>query len=452
MHGRTRTPPLRGVAALGALVLLASCTPTPSPRPNVVLVLVDALRADRLGSYGWPADSSPELDGLARGGVRFDRVLAQSSWTRPSMASMLTSLYPRTLAIRSEREHALGERFTTLAEVLRDAGYATLGATANPNANGVFQFDQGFDTYLDSTVVWAWMPGAEGRLVYRDHPLQDARQVFDAVLERLPAESDRPHYVQVNVMDVHQAFETAGGRAEATRLHPDDPDRPYVLALQRASSAIGDFLRALRARPGWGRTLVVVTSDHGEGLSDHPDVTRSRGHGYLLYGSQLWVPLILSDPGGALPAGRVVHRTVRLLDLMPTILDYAGVEGPPGMQGVSLLPLLDDPDADVGLPERFAVETEFRWARKLGIYAGPWEYIENRDHHRGAPARELQPAGAAENGARTDAAGHHPEVVQRLQRELAEWERAFPPGEPTDIGDALSKDEEDQLRALGYLE
>ncbi|MFT7465403.1 MAG: arylsulfatase A-like enzyme, partial [Pseudohongiellaceae bacterium] len=133
--------------------------PDPNPaeearRPNVVLIIIDTLRADVLSSYGHSADPSPALSRLTADGVQFDSVISQTSWTLPSIGSMLTSQYPRTLGLYAEFDHALPERFVALAEVLNDHGYATFGATANPNINSRAQFDQGFDEYVDSIYVF----------------------------------------------------------------------------------------------------------------------------------------------------------------------------------------------------------------------------------------------------------------------------------------------------------
>ena len=164
------------------------------------------------------------------------------------------------------------------------------------------------------------------------------------------------------------------------------------------------FIRSLEERPEWSNALFVVTSDHGEGLSDHPHVALSHSHGLLLYSSQLLVPLIFYTPSSDLPRGKVIDRPVRLLDLMPTLLDYAGVPLPEGVRGVSLLPLIREEVDDVSLPDRFVVETQFQSADKIGVYAADWEYIENRDGHRGTSPRELQRVGVKEDGVRTNLA------------------------------------------------
>ena len=136
-------------ALLGGLLNCdAGGTPeiAPSPsKPNIVLIIIDTLRADMLGAYGFPLPTSPELDSFSREGVRFSRVVTPNTWTRPSHGALLTSLHPRTLGLYQEKGEILANRFVTLAETLQNDGYFTVGATANPNINSAFNFQQGFD-------------------------------------------------------------------------------------------------------------------------------------------------------------------------------------------------------------------------------------------------------------------------------------------------------------------
>jgi hypothetical protein len=258
--------------------------------------------------------------------------------------------------------------------------------------------------------------------------------------------------VQVNLMDVHEAEDPRLQRPEQAGLFEGAPDRTYLRAVRHVSRQVGDFVATLSRRPGWRNTLFVITSDHGEGLGDHPGVADSAKHGIVLYDSQLQVPLILYHPGGALPEGRVVERPVRLLDLMPTLLEFAGVAGPAGMEGVSLLPLLRGDGGDVALPEVFVAETEFRSARKIAAWSPEWRYIENRDGQRGTPRRELQRPGVPENGFATDQAARFPDVTERLATFLSDWESRHPRAEPRPRGRPLTPEETEQLRSLGYLE
>jgi arylsulfatase A-like enzyme len=421
-------------------------------RPNIVLIIIDTLRADKLGCYGHPLPTSPEIDALAGRGVRFATAIAQSSWTRPSIGSMLTGLHPRTVGIYEEALHALDPGFTTLAEILREQGYATAGATANPNINGSFGFAQGFDHHVDSDVIWAWMPPEPGRLTTNEAPLPTAREVLDRLLEWSASHGEPPFYLQANLMEVHQADRPSVRERLDANLFQGEPGAAYLRAIRLVSAEIGRFVEALSRRAGWGNTLFVITSDHGQGLQDHPGVWLSRGHGRLLYESQVLVPLVLYNPAGGLPEGKVIGDRVRLLDLLPTLLRYAGVPAPDGLEGLSLLPLLGDGGPAVPLPRYFVVETEFKEADKIGAYSPEWKYIENRDGHPGTGPDDLHRFGQREDGLNTSLAGEFPDVVAEHREALREWERGHPKAAPSLQQAGLSPAEREQLKSLGYVD
>ena len=251
-------------------------------------------------------------------------------------------------------------------------------------------------------------------------------------------------------MEVHEALRIRE-RVDQT-LFAGTPNAAYLQALRYTSGEIGRFVEAVSNRPGWDNTLLVITSDHGEGLTDHPDVPMSTGHGWLLYESQLLVPLILHGPAAGLPAGLTIDRPVRLLDLVPTILDLARIPLPDRLQGVSLMPLIRGDHEAITPPDRFFVETEIRDAEKIGVYTTEWKYIENRDGHEGTNPRALQRIGVTENGRLTDVADRFPEVTERLRAALGDWERRHPRVPPVLQGDELSDAEKQQLRWLGYLD
>jgi arylsulfatase A-like enzyme len=145
----------------------------------------------------------------------------------------------------------------------------------------------------------------------------------------------------------------------------------------------------------------------------------------------------------------VIERPVRLLDLAPTLLEFAGVPIPEEMEGVSLLPLLEG--REIELPAVFVVETEYRDMNKIGAYAKEWNYVLSRDRHDGVSPRELQRAGQTENGSRTNLAQRFPRAASQLAAYLERWERAHPKARPTPQRRVLSPEEREQLRALGYL-
>jgi arylsulfatase A-like enzyme len=450
---------LRCLAALCTACALLGCAGG-TTRPNVVLVIIDTLRADKLGAYGFGEATSPAFDALAARGVLFRNVLAASSWTRPSIAALVTGLPPRSLGIFHEYDDALGDRFATLAEVLWAGGYRTLGATANPNINRSYHFDQGFDEYSDSRVIFPWMAPEPGAQSSEHAALPAGRDLYAALLERIAASEHRPFYVQVNVMEVHEhlrmrrrpeLYTQAGGRNAYANLFEGHPNADYLRSVRQATDEVAAFIEAVSALPGGRNTLFIVTSDHGEGLGDHPHVPKAEGHGFVLYESQLRVPLLFYHPARALPQGRVVEHPVQLLDVMPSVLEFVGLEGPAGLEGRSLLPLARG-DTELELPDTYFAETRFQRRDKVAAYTAEWKYIENREPEGWLPPRTLHPAGVQEDGMHTDVADQHPDVVERLAAQLRAWEASHPAAEPTPPAVPPTELEHQQLRDLGYLE
>ncbi len=422
-------------------------------RPNVVLIIIDTLRADKLSCYGFPKDTTPELDALAAQGVRFARVIAQCSWTRPSIGSMLTSRYPRSLGLYKEKDEILNDSFVTMAELLQAHGYGTYGITANPVINSVFNMHQGFDTHVDSDVNFSWMQPEDGKATARNHRLASAQQLFEAVLRHAKASSNKPHYVQINIMEMHEYWRKKHclTRHEFNTLFPDDPNTRYLQALRQVSVDIEAFVQALAALPGWRNTLFVLTSDHGQGLDDHKGIPHSGAHGRILYESQVVVPLILYHPEG-IWGTKVIERPVRLLDIMPTVADLLKISPASSFDGTSLLPLLEADTPPPALPERFITETEFRKFNKIGVYAPEWKYFQNRDGHPGLNPQELQPAGGRERGRRSDQIVRKSRIAAELKRHLNAWEKEHPKAPATRRIEGLSEAEEQQLEAIGYLQ
>lgn len=460
-----RRGPATITLAIGAAAVIAAALSTvvavrSTPRvvrqqwdspPNVVLIIVDTLRQDKLGTYGYPKETSPEIDQLAAEGVRFERVIAQSSWTRPSIGSLLTSHYPRELGIYKERDEILPERFVTLAEVFGEAGYTTLGATANANINASFNFHQGFDHYLDSTVLLRWMGNSGEARAHSEQKLQSARQIFDSLLEQAKERAEPPYYLQANVMEVHEHWDDRLDLSAYEPFFRNQAFSRYLAAIRHVSAEIGRFVEALSALPGFERTIFVILSDHGEGLDDHAPVEDSAGHGLLLYESQLLVPLILYATDGSLARGTVVDAPARLLDVMPTLLDYCGIKHPDGIAGTSMMPAVDG-DGAPELPPHFVAETELRSSKVIGVHGARWEYIEHRQPHAGTDPQELQDNRVRERGGQTNELAARPRESATLRAYLRRWEEAHPKAEPTPPQAPLPQLEEEQLRALGYLD
>jgi arylsulfatase A-like enzyme len=254
-------------------------------------------------------------------------------------------------------------------------------------------------------------------------------------------------------MEVHEARLLT----ELDRLGPLFANEPlterrrYVQAVRELSGHVGAFVEELAARPGFDDALFAVVSDHGEFLEgEHAHVGDPRTHGFLVYESQARVPWILYSPAGRLPRGRVIDEPVELLDLMPTVLAWAGLEPPAGLAGRSLVPLIEDPAAALERPEFFVVETRFRGAHKIAAFTRDWELVQTSDGHPGVRPLELQPRGL-QDGAATDMSLERPDEADRLSGLLRTWMEAHPEAPATYASTEVPARVARHLGELGYL-
>ena len=375
-----------GTAAAAQIALfLAGCAPAPGTdivpgRTNLLLVVVDTLRADHLGCYGYHQPTSPNIDRLASDGILFKKAISNCSWTRPSMASLLTGSYPRQTGVFKERFDRLPEDVVTLAEMHAAAGYTTCGVTANPNINSAFGFGQGFASWHDSDVGWGWMRGMDemrdaGVRLGAGAELPPAEVVTDRALKLLQGACESPFYLQLLYIDPHTPY-----RPPASFEHPllegaATDSEWYDAEIAYVDREVGRLVDAVRtAHPD---TLIVVTSDHGEGLGDHPEVAGAATHGYTLYDSVLHVPLLFQHP--ALEGGRRVEEMVQLLDLVPTVAELLDLRLDPRVRGRSLVSALHGRPLDAPIDRVFS-ETSFKWVDKVSVREDGLKLVVNRDH------------------------------------------------------------------------
>ncbi|MBN2408498.1 MAG: sulfatase, partial [Candidatus Aminicenantes bacterium] len=391
---------------------------------------------------------------FARNGVLFRSVLAQCSWTRPSVGSILTSLYPRTLGLYTKGDEILADRFETLAEVLQAHRYLTVGITSNPNLNTAYNFQQGFDHYIDSDIVYDWMRPQSGQeKLSTTARMKSAPEVFEIVMDILTREKTRPFFLFAHLNDTHlkMDLEIDPEFRDLFGHYSRENERVYYRKIRQASSDVGRFVNKLLAEPGCENTLVIISADHGEGLFDHPRVPNSTGHGYLLYESHLRVPLIFYHPAGGLGPRRI-DQEVRLIDLLPTILDYVNIpHRPEDIVGRSLRPLLEGTETSVRLPEYFVAETRTAGWNRIAVYSRNWMYIENRDRFPMLNRFELQSRYRKQNGRFSDLISLQPEAAAPLKEFLTRWEKTFPDGEVTRAKEKASRETLEQLRSLGYI-
>jgi arylsulfatase A-like enzyme len=317
-----------GLAALTAAALVLAATTWRSRRPdltarNVVLVIGCTVRADQTTPYGGGAEVTPFLQALARAGARFEDTIAQAPWTQPAVTALLTSRHPMTVGMVSPGTRGVPRRLssavTTLAEHMRASGRLTLGATANPNANAVFGFDQGFDAYFEPSHLW------RGGMVKVDGAV-----LVDEVLHDLEKRGDGPFYLQLLLIDAHRPDTAGDDRARFVEAGTSDGVAGYRAMLHRWDDTIRALHEGLEALGHDERdTLFVVVGDHGEGLST--PVHHGHGHGRFLYESAVHVPWVLAGPG--VKPGQVIEGLSAGIDLVPTLLGLLGSPPDPGAAG-----------------------------------------------------------------------------------------------------------------------
>lgn len=356
-HDRTRRRPWRLLAVAvvasvaASLPLLSACERTaetsPRPRPNLLLITIDTLRADHVGAYGYRLDTTPTIDALAKRGARFADVTVPWPKTWPALAAMVTGKYPATNGIMLRPRRPLPAENVTLAETLRDAGYATGAVVANVNLGRSFGFDQGFDRFVES---WADEALRQlGTASFRNAPglvkrFTNATLVTDQGIGLIDAlRGEQPFFVWLHYIDPHGPYVPppeyarffAGAHAPERVPVADLP--PYQLQVDPATGEVASdlgfyetqydreirylddqiarLLGALEKRGLTRDTVVVLTADHGESLDENRYYLE---HGNVPYQSNAAIPMIVvaSD---RVAAGQVVEEPVGLLDLFPTL-------------------------------------------------------------------------------------------------------------------------------------
>lgn len=420
--------------------------------PNIILISIDSLRADHLHAYGYPRETSPNLDRLAAEGARFETVMSPTSWTLPSHMTLLTSLPPELHGVTTQRLR-LRSDIDTLPARLQRAGYDTAGIVSATYLDGLFGFSRGFDEYDDYTLLHA----ASERSRNEISSPQLAQRSIDWLERRTRHPDGRPFFLFVHMFDVHYDYNpplpfdrmfdptyrgAVDGDVGSVRRNMPSRDLQHLVALYDGEIAwvdvhIGEILTALRQLRLDGNTIVAVTADHGEEFFDHG----AQGHDKTLYDEVLHVPLIVRYPGH-IAAGRVISGQVRLMDVGLTLLDLAGVRvRPPSRpsEATSLATLLLAPTgAAPTLPAFGDLRGSF-----ASIRTGNAKLIRDLRTHREELYDLLTDPHELHDLS-------HERVVQfdRLRGCLTHWrERAKASGETIELGD----DERSSLRSLGYL-
>jgi arylsulfatase A-like enzyme/Flp pilus assembly protein TadD len=386
----------------------------------VLLITVDTLRAAAVGAYGNKGGATPLLDRLAAAGVRFDRAHAHNVVTLPSHANILSGRYPIDHGVRDNAGFRFPASMDTAATILKSHGYRTGAFISAFPLDGRFGLARGFDVYDDGFV------DATPRPAFLEQERKGSETVARAVKWR-QAQGSEPTFSWVHVYEPHFPYRPPEPFASRFR---SDPYEGEVAAVDAELAPLIDPI--LDAGPN-GRTLVIVTADHGESLGEHGEAT----HGIFAYEATLRVPLIVYAP--QLLGPRVVSSLARHVDVLPTILDAVGVDMPKDLRGRSLLP------AARGEPDKIEVDSYFEalsaslnrgWAPLTGIVRGTLKYID-------LPVPELYDEavdpGDSHNviDARTDRRDALRAALMQFQR------RTAAPVEET-------ADTRERLRSLGY--
>lgn len=442
---------LLAAAALG--LALFSCSRS-SPRPNIVLITVDTLRADRLGCYGYQLDTTPAMDRLAGKSTVFRQAITPAPRTAPSMASILTGLYPHTHGVRSNWIPLPGE-LPTLPELLRNRGYRTAAVVGNYVLKKQFSaFDRGFELFDDH------MPDRE---LNRDIWEKSASDVNASARRWLEANREKQFFLWLHYQDPHgpyiapPEYEDFFARSEEDPI-PTDLIPPYQLLpwisdrngyldanayrasydreIRYCDDSIGELLDELTTL-GLDDTVIILASDHGESLGEHEYFFE---HGGLIYDPSSRVALIVHIPGLA-GTGEVTDQ-VNVMSVAPTILDLAGVPIPAGMEAPSLLPLIRGTAGH--LEETIFIE---RMNKLKALRTNRWKYIRNLQSGK----EELYDL-EDDPGESRNLAGDHPGICREMSRQLQGWMNPDDRIPLTELKE-LMIDEADRkaLRSLGYL-
>jgi arylsulfatase A-like enzyme len=345
---------------------------------NVLFIIMDTLRADRMGVYGYDIDLTPNLDKLAREGVRFENHISNCSWTRPSMGAIFTGHYPRTLGLYEERFDVLPSEFDTMAERFKAKGFNTYGITSNPNTNEMFGFGEGYDVYGDSGKVFKWMDKESKQKSDSDYQLENATSITDRAFELIKhnklSESTTPFFLSLVYIDPHKPYRAPQKYFEFAKKHTSTT-QGYDAGVRYADEEIGRLLQGMKDLGLLDNTTIFFTSDHGEGLKSHPKIPDSSGHGTTLYDSNVHVPLFVHHPS---LKSNVISKINASIDLMPTLIELFELKPDEKLPGTSLAPLILGTGA-VNLPEVVFMETEMEKNDKIGIRTATHSYIINDD-------------------------------------------------------------------------
>jgi arylsulfatase A-like enzyme len=437
---------------LAALLAAAGCGPAAPKRPSVLLIVIDTLRRDHVGCYGYSRDTTPQIDRLAAVSWRYTHAFSQAPWTTPSIGALLSSRYPSELGISAAPDR-LPDRYVLLAEALKAQGYATAAVISHYFLGSKWNFNQGFDRFDESNVLGHAKVSSPG-------VTDTAISIVDEHRRRDP---DQPLFLFVHYFDPHYDYiEHEGFRfsdpayhgpvasgtvytdllAMLPKLTPADVAHLvdlYDSEIAFTDSHVGRLLDHLRELGTFDDTLIVLTADHGEEFRERGAI----GHGQSLYNELIRVPLLVKYPGSG---GGVVEGNVGLIDVYPTLLDYMGIAATEELSGRSFL---GQGPGSPPSPRLLFSETD--WGHYRGVVRDQLKLL----YHQPTGSYLFFDMGA-DPGERDNLTS---QLAQRgltaefyqLQEKLRTWMEVME-REKVDGGEVdITPEERRQLEALGYL-
>lgn len=423
---------------------------------NIVLITIDTLRADHLSCYGYERNTSPNIDKIAKEGIRFTNAIATSSWTSPSMASIMTSLYPISHGVRrgfvkagkAYEQEALNDGFHTLAEILRNNGYTTFGAVANVLMAEEQGFAQGFDYYhcegfeeaaVINNVIFSW----KGKI-------KKSKKFFiwihyidphDEYRARSPWISD--YAAELWIGNTHLSKQTMEELRKSTpTIKKKENMLEYLIALYDSEINYLDYhIGNLIYKLGLDKnSLIVITSDHGEEFLCHG----SLGHGNSLYQELIHVPLIIKQPPSyKKPIISVIDEPASIIDIMPTILGVLGITPSKKIMGKNLL---EKEEWSRGQKRDYLFSEISQWYVFNAILKNNWKYIYN------TCKQEEELYDITKDHEESDNLVHQEvSIAKELRKELLNWASTSPKAPSTKKKTKPSKEIEEKLKALGYI-
>ncbi|TDJ70506.1 MAG: hypothetical protein E2O39_09940 [Planctomycetota bacterium] len=356
---------------VGTLLSVALvCGACSDPRPNVLLVTLDTTRPDYMSAYGYEAGHTPNFDAIGNEGARFDMAISASAVTPVSHASILTGRYPYNHGLRvlsAKGGARLPGSESTLATVFKGEGYRTAAVHSAFPVSAIFGFAKDFDVF--ESFDGLMKEGNKGTSWDMTKLQRRSDHTTDIALDFL-ADVDAPFFLWLHYWDPHDPWLRPGDEyLEGVPRGPDGEVQPgvelYAAEVHYLDAQFGRLIQGLKDRGLYESTIIVVTADHGEGLADGVERHDWWAH-RMVYQEQIRVPLLVRAPG--LPGGAVVHATVRTVDIAPSILDYAGLPPPEGVDGRSFRNLID------GLPD----EPRIAYADQINGYDTNAKMVERK--------------------------------------------------------------------------